>query len=975
MDSMQITNNRPESADAPQTHLSNDRDYGRRSRERRQPPADTPRPIFEVHPVLILVVGTTMAEMLMLLDTIHPDKTTLGPHRSIVVDSLPYKDFVVRLTQSGYAEEHVRRVIPLGHYFHLRSPFTADFDFSHPRNREWLETLYDRDLQKVASKNDAPGAAKTPAFGKARAVASIPGLEKFIINHVQELIAIRQDTLGLKRGLIVLVFTTYRGGSGTGATPVASAALKKNLPDAKISLSVLMPCIFTSEEREKANAYAAVLENRYFHNFGQALPANDSYLPAPFDSVRYTFATNGRTALKPRDALVQEAQIAAAYLRPATQSSIAAREVDLGGVIPFDFNDEPTHCRQEWALAIETVQSEKYDYLAARWLRQEIEVRRVRLEDFLQGHTLSPEEEDKVRQLLALAVQEIGLEQDALLTRLAGNPSPAHTLRSFFENLRGTLACLGADEIKQQTLSVTERVNQSLPGLERQLNRQAGNLAAMLVRRIPEYVSAQRGVSPHLAIVLMQAIRHHLRTVAEYAQEAAQQQCQARDTYSQHLGQALHELREASPVVLFFRRNEIARDRAFATIDAALNHFVAYINQRLFEILNHTLNGKPNITGTNGQTGHLSTVTEALQEAEANLIGQIRDRFMSDLEQLDEHLDELGQRINKASPVFQRSLLLDGLRREDLDHEVDEIRRRHPTVSAITAFLEGTANVHQATNELKTLLPSFTDSVRRLGDIIQEDAGKSDIVIRLLKNSDPYTPIDETVERQQGLGSRDDNLRILELPGGPEGGLADLMLNQRVVENRTQIVDAGGDRIMLYFLRGGLPYYVVRPFLQEYRRAYDAYVAKPASISPHTTAHAHRLTGIAPPETNLAEHIQRLIFEVMAALDDRIRAMPSGGYTAHYDTEMTPEVSITEDKEFGQFENLVIWLAKETPIRKAYEQLLKETLDRDKDAYAESLTRAFLATTNPLARHHLRMSLLRFGIDAAKIKHTKEVKK
>jgi hypothetical protein len=82
---------------------------------------DNVPPIPAVHAVLIVVFGSTKAELPLLLQAQCAGMSDLVPWRVVVVDSLPYDDLAARLTQQGWTRVQVREALPPSYYFHLES--------------------------------------------------------------------------------------------------------------------------------------------------------------------------------------------------------------------------------------------------------------------------------------------------------------------------------------------------------------------------------------------------------------------------------------------------------------------------------------------------------------------------------------------------------------------------------------------------------------------------------------------------------------------------------------------------------------------------------------------------------------------------------------------------------------------------------------------------------------------------------------
>src|SRR5258708_35414301 len=105
----------------------------------------------EVHAVFIAVVGSTLAELPLVVKTQTDGDASQVPFAIVVVDSLPYEDLKNRLIQNGWSPRQVDEAIPRSHYFQLPSAFTPDFNFESPLNRAWNNALFDPALRRLAA--------------------------------------------------------------------------------------------------------------------------------------------------------------------------------------------------------------------------------------------------------------------------------------------------------------------------------------------------------------------------------------------------------------------------------------------------------------------------------------------------------------------------------------------------------------------------------------------------------------------------------------------------------------------------------------------------------------------------------------------------------------------------------------------------------------------------------------------------------
>lgn len=931
--------------------------------------------IPEAHPVLVTIFGTTMAELAVVLYAQNDGMPNLVPWRVLVVDSLQYQDVVTRLVQNGYTEKQVEAAIPRSHYFSLTSPFSEDFDFDNLLNRAWLSTIFEPALRRLAAKPNAPGCAGTPALGRARVEGNEQDLRDFFERHLLQLTQVRTETLALLEGVKVFVITTYRGGTGTGATATGGALLKSILDSgSRIHLHTIMPCVYTGDDRAYANAYAMLRESQWYHCFEGEVPMKgDRELKAPFDSATYTFVSNGAVTLSHKDALMQEAGILRSYIRVPTQAAINAREVDLTDVIPHDLEDKPMHVRVETAISIRTMQPGTLDYLVTEWVRQELEAVRDSFEAWCQSGTLPTEEEARLKNTVENIQKELNLELNALLTRIDPSPAPTNAIRSFFENANSMIGSMESDAIKQSMTGLPQQVRDAFLKFEGSWEDRARQLAVNLPRQITDYVMSKMIASPHLALGALSKICDYLTGLAKTAAKEAESEKKKRDAYGIQLGPALNAVQEARGVLGFINADEVTRDAAHKACNIAMLAALARAQQQRFEYLVQVLEGEMTSLNSHGKSVTIPSVTASLRNIQIEQMAAIRKKQASQIEELKTRLDNLSQQIEKRSQVFQRSLLYDGMNREKLDEIVQKVRKSISTPPSIVKFLEGKQDLRNTLEELMPLLPSYAESGKSLTEVVTENPAKRQLVVQLLRNRNPFTTIDREVEAQQGLRNRRDSLVIFDLPGGQDGILAELLQNEGIVTNSNQVVDSGDDEIRMYYLRDGLPYAAIRP-LAKYKERHDRYIARPDAITPYTVSGAHQFPGLEPSRTNLRLHTEELLYKAKAVLPHRVAPKPSGGFILSYEEKTDHGFPIPQEENFPDFDSMVNWLAKRVKIRKDLEDELDEHLNAETDAHKEALVASWRQTTGK-EREHLQYALFRLGVNPHTLADTGSVHK
>ena len=104
-------------------------------------PASGLQQVQEAHPVLVVAVGTTSAELLPLLRVRTDQLRSPVPHRFLLVDSLPYEDVVTRMEQNGWTRQQATEALPRSNYLPLLNPL----DLGHA-----LVLLYALALQRLS---------------------------------------------------------------------------------------------------------------------------------------------------------------------------------------------------------------------------------------------------------------------------------------------------------------------------------------------------------------------------------------------------------------------------------------------------------------------------------------------------------------------------------------------------------------------------------------------------------------------------------------------------------------------------------------------------------------------------------------------------------------------------------------------------------------------------------------------------------
>lgn len=928
------------------------------------------KPMTEVHPVLVVTIGTTACEILAELSFYQTYKA--APYRAIAIDTIPYNVLLERLVQNNYSRGQIISAIPRSNYFELVSTFDEKFDFNNPMNAHWRSVIFEHGLERLARQPNAPGAAGTPALGASRVLCSDDALRVFLANHFQELTQVTDQTLSLRPGAIVHVLTTSRGGTGTGATARIAAIIKSvaqaSVISADIYLHMLMADIFSgADDKVKANALAMLAELAHFTQDGNFVPLpNNEKVSSVIKSVSLTFGANGHQSLKPEDAKALKLAVIQSYLRPETQSAICAKQVDLTDVSEFDYEGNPTHVCIDHALIIEGLPAEAQDYLTFKLLLEIVCDEQTAFSNWLSSEQLSPEDANLASEVAKSAITDLHLMHSGLLLRLMPANSPANAIRSLVEGFRGKLASLKADAIKSGMPALPVKLQSEFAKFQRDWHEAAIRLGRELTKEISNYVWMRLGDKPHLALSVLGNLNAHIMEVSREADQAAGKYKQQRDAAGSSLAAVLSEVQNAGGILGVFKADEIVRNSAVKGLDVALLAGLARVEQQQNEYLRDSLTAGISIVSEKGQITVAPPVTAILQERISQFISDVQKQYADQRTQLADRLDGIELRISRRS-VFHRSIVDDALSLESLSLKVAEVRKLFKrTPGAVSSFLRGEQSLEETASALQPLLPYYSDSQHSLTELLVNDPARFQKVVRSLRGIKPFTPLDPVVEEQQGLNgsARKDRLTIIELPGGKDGVLARMLKEEGLIENLNDVVSSGSDEIRLFYFRSGIPYGALK-LLPGYFTSYQKYCSSPSAITPHTVAGAERwVDSLRPSTTNLSMRTEEALISSKILLDRRVAVSPSGEYTFAYRV-VTGQNGFSKLKKqsFASFEALHRWVMRHVvTVLKELEGELKEFFDQQPGVYKQRMLEAWRQAAGR-EREVITRILNRLGID------------
>lgn len=897
----------------------------------------------EVHPLLVVCIGSTKAEAIIILHQ-QKGKETL-PHRFLVIDTLPYEDLVARLIQRGYTRQQIADAIPQSHYFELSNPFGITFDFDSPLNRPWNTIIFEESLKRIASKPTSPGSSGTPAFAAARVQGSISELQVFFEQHNQALTQVSTETVGLLPGTIIRFLTTFRGGTGTGATTLVAAVLRSVTSDeSRIFLRASMPCIYAGDKRSKANAFAAIRESNFYHSYGSGVPTKEGdTLRAPFDAVTYTFVSNDSVSLNERDAIMQDVAIILAYLRPKTQAAINSRYVDLTDTIPYDLHKNPMNIRQEKAISISAISPNVLDFLVYLWIYEELQQQQTKFESYCQNNTLSPGDEKKVEEILQQTIDSLNLTKQGLISKLNPSPAAETLLRNYIDQTINKISTMMASDIKDSIDSVPAKVRDFFSQFQTIWTERGQGLSGSLHLEITKFVKTRLIDSPYLVLEVIKKLAGHFSKVAQEVDREAETKRTELDKLRSQLADAIAFVKEAGRA--FFRINEVTRNAGHDVCRKLLLAGRCRIQYEQNELLAKAL----------------EPLIAKLHNSEFEQVANTRQVQATELEELKRRLESLEQNIDKRSYIFQRTLLFDGMSSAKLKEQIKQLRSKMPVVPAIQKLLRGEQTIEQTALELVPLLPFFAQSNRSLTEILTQDQSKFNLVVQLLRNIKPFTPLDHVIENQQELKGRRDHFTILEVPGGADGFLGQKLFEERVVLNRNEIVDSCDGDIRVYYVRDGLPASAIKP-LAQYKKQHDEYLSNPNTISPYTRVGFHALPDIKPSQINLRTYTEKLLYSAKALLPSIVTPRFSGGFILHYEKSLANDFKVAEQEEFPNFASMMLWFAKNVAVRNWLDNKLNERLDKDPNNCKTALVMAWQQATGT-ERDYLQEILFSLRVD------------
>lgn len=793
--------------------------------------------IPEVYPVLVVTVGTTMAELALLVHSQLSSIPDPVPMRLIVIDSLRYADVRSRLVSAGWTAAEVEAAIPRSQFLHLSNPFDPGFDFDDPANERWTDTIFEPSLRRLVVRPGGPGCGGTPALGRAWVEGNASEVRTFLDAQIQLLTQVRTRTLALQRGLRIMFVTTFRGGTGTGVALPCAGLAREAHADASISLHVVMPGVYGADERAAANAVAQLREIRQFQRDGGCVPfAGEAPLPPAFDDVCPTFESNGAVSLKADDALMRITGVILAHARARTQSAINARLSDLTDLPPFDGEGAPLHVRIETGLTVRPIHPDVEGFLATEWLCQEVDHASRSVETWVESGTLAQDETRRVREVVSSLTRDLGLGFEALGERLEPTPPSGALIRTFFERLEANVHAMSAADVQRGLAGLVLRGKDIFPPLEREWRERAASLARDLAGAIVRGAAERFPTEPHLALATLGALLGDLPAIAEQARARAASEQARRDSANTALPSALNAAQSATGWLGVLGRNEVTRDAAHRACEIASVACLARAAQERAAIVAQVIDGELVGRDGRGRTTSVPSLKMALNAAIDDLTTRTRQDLVRTRAEIVQARDLHALRLQRTSEIFQRSLVLPLVTPETLRAQVEQLRADREPIPPVTEFLRAEIGLSAAVDKLRPFLPCYIEGSATFEQLLQSSPTRRHEVIELLRNCPDFgfVPLRRDVQDHLAMRERRDDFLIVEVPGGVEGPIGRLVLAEGIVTRPDQIVDSGCEEVRCYYTRRGLPYHAVQP-LQRYEDRYTRHCARTGNITPHST--------------------------------------------------------------------------------------------------------------------------------------------
>lgn len=916
-----------------------------------------------VHPVFICVLGSLMTQVLLMLHSMLDEEPNVAPWLGVAIDTIGYQTMVGNLVAAGWPQELVERWIPQSHYLELDNPFSEDFDFSKSAHREWLDIIHEERLQQLARKSDMPGAARVRALGNARVQETAPRLRTFFTEHQAKLTHVSPRNMTLLPGIWSWVVTTLNGGTGSGGALSVGAILKDVQQGGEITLNVVSPDVWGSDDISKAAGEAFFMETQFVHRRGGGVPMKGKYLlRAPFSRVVPIFASDGAKCINGQDAVMLEASTLTAFLTANSQRVINATRIDQTGAVPFDRNMNLQQASQEVRLVISVSPPGVEEFMATEVVRQEVKEAQERLERLKGSDGVSGFEAKELEACLEDCVRELKLNKADLIARMEPPSRPANTTRTMFDRVTGMFSTMKAKDIQQNISGLTKQVTDAFERFEAEWRGRTLALAQELPVEIFAHVTKKYGHRPDLAVYLLQKLAEKLEALAKELEQEGAKRLKQREQLNVKVGPAISAVLQAS-CLLWWMKNEVVRhaaQEACTTITGAVN---CRIEQHRAQYLAQTVGSKQGVGTAQGAT--VPCVATALAALAIELFREQIAQLQVKKQSLERRLDALAKRFERqASKVFYRSLVNDGATRQQLEGEMEVLRREKGVQMSpeVQKYLSGEQSLEQTVANLQPLLPRFVDAKKTMPELLASRPDLCEAVAQHIGGCWPFAPIDKELESVHGFKARKrDRLWVLEVPGGENSAITGILRQRGVINASARVIDSGDNEIRYYFCRQGLPFWLLSP-LRQWQREFDAYRQDPELPSLFSFADWPSVPRLESPATNMKDYLEGLLYVTKAVLPELVTGRAGGGFKIGYEEVQGQGLRTIETRKCSDLTDAVAFLAKKQDVQQSIKTRLDEALDDRPEEYREALLAAWTAARGE-EKFHLQQELYRLGVD------------
>ncbi len=926
-----------------------------------------------VRPLLMISFGTTQAAAVCAIASQIKHASETVPVAFLFFDTMQREAVRDRCHAFGITPEVFDTICTPANFFRLSSPFSPAFDFRAELNRKWKRFVHQEQLEKVCAGLGTNGAAGTPAAGACFVLGSCPSAVRFIRKHVQGLTAVADDKMNLEANLLVLVHTSLRGGTGTGGYAVFGALVREAVGRrAEIRTRVLMPGIFGGDDQSNANAYATLMSSNDAHSRdgGVMLLDTAERCHAPYNGETLFFGSNGHNSIVPKDVVGLQVMTTLPYALPEVQRIINGFRVDNVSSAAFTPQGKPMNTVVETAVSIEACPTWIPKRVAISYLEQGLDaaVREASRSLELRIDELTSAERDDLLARVRKLVTGARLDQPNLLRRIAGDAMFQATTTC--QKAHQALSEVDNDTLGEAVPKETRGISTRLAGLVKECEKRALTLSADITAELAAALDATPGPQ---GLMVASAVLEHLRTCAN-AVESEAQACEKQiKNLNAAFNEAMRDFNDALNAPWIYRRWNCVRDAAKNVLDCAQAAALMRLRERVCKLLADALKTGGYRADDKGDSAPIAAVIDAVDDwfkRSGQQAIRALNQKMATLKPLKSSLDLA---INTRSSYFQRFILGDKENVDDLVREGERIFQRDPHLPPLEDLIAGKLGVDQAIAALLPTMPYYSQLGSDIQELIQSDPHASDMVVHLIRNAMPFARIDKVVEQQQCLSKRRDTLKLLVLPGGPEGPIAEILSREGLIDDSTRVVATRDNRILYYYLREALPLFVLSEDIAELRRSFEVYMAQGGVQTPFWNDEGPKLAHIEAPSDNLRATTGKLLARALVVASDLVFKDRTGCRLIHHE-EVRPGFSVPKEESFDTFEQMRDWVENRSRILSDISGVVQKHWKNNPDAHEQALVKEFRNTRDSEQKELLKQALYDMKINPEASTRTKSVK-